>query len=256
MKYVVFVLTGFVACSFVACGDDVTRVGDNTGGSSGVIGQGGSAAQSGAPNDLSGVWSITGSLASSGAFATGTLTIGAHQLALAMNGGGTLAFSDDGAAPILTWTDPNQAQLTSIQVAHTGAPADLGAIPLELGGQWQFSNPPEPGACTATLQTGSFSASCSDVSGEPAGFPSLNSQLSATRTSALPSLFGELGGSWQIASNGGATGGCNLTLMDNQLTASCSGTASPLDGTLSFTLEGNVGSGSTNWGLEISAVRQ
>lgn len=244
-----------VALLFAACSDDITRVGENTGGSSGFSGSSGSGGSGGSVTDLSGVWTISGSVTATGTFVTGTLIIDSTELVLTIDGA-TLSIFDHGSAQGLHWTNPKRQQDTALSLSRAPAAMALGVIPFGLGGQWTASHPTEPGGCQAALAPASLIASCQGVAGEPSGVPSLNGTLSATRTAGIPSAFGELGGSWHIQSNGGEGGSCSVTLSGNQLMASCAGTDSALDGNLSFVLDGNVGSGSSSMGLEFSAVRQ
>jgi hypothetical protein len=78
----------------------------------------------------------------------------------------------------------------------------------------------------------------------------------AQRVGSARSIFGEIGGTWNMALGEGQGGGCTAVLRDTTFTASCGGTDSARDGRLTFTLREGHGSGSSEEGLEISAVRR
>lgn len=246
-------LFGGAVLAFGGCSDDVTRIGQDSGGSSGHIASGGTGG-SGAAGGLSGVWSIRGSTPFAGTLATGTLALGNGQLALSIDGA-SLVYSDGAGVQSLHFTNPKRAQDIALSVMREPNELWSGQLPLALGGGWSIFHPIEPGSCTATLSTDAFGASCAGVSGEPAGFPSLNAALSANRGSVLPSILGDLGGVWQVQSNTGANGGCSVTLSDARVDATCAGTQSALDGALWFEIAGESGSGATDRGLELTALR-
>jgi hypothetical protein len=252
MKRLVW-LFGVSALAFGGCSDDVTRIGDDPGGSSGHVSSGGTGATTGA-GGLSGVWSIQASSPFAGTLATGTLVLGAGQLALSIDGA-SLVYSDGGSVQSLHFVNPKRSQDVELSVTRVGADLSSGELPLALGGQWSVSHPFEPGSCSATLAADAFGAGCVDVGGEPAGFPSLNATLSAGRSQVLPSILGDLGGAWQVQSNGGANGTCSVTFSEARVDATCAATQSALDGTLSFELAADSGSGATDRGLELSAHR-
>lgn len=217
-------------------------------------GRGEGAAGTGVVADLTGHWNLIGSVKPTGRVVTGTLDIDTHTFVLEFDGT-VVAFSDRTGSPMLSWANPWQDQVSpTIGVTHTSAAVGLGVIPLALGGTWEFDDPQSGATCSAALSDASFLGQCFGLYGQPRGFPSLNATVVATRTSALPSSFGALGGTWQLTSDGG--GACVVTISGSSLKASCAGTHSTLDGTLDFTLGDNVGSGISNLGLELSATRQ
>jgi hypothetical protein len=222
------------------------------GGSGSTGGSGGSAAIGG--NSTTGIWDLIGSVKTTGTLVKGTLEIAPEKLVLVIDGT-TLSYQA-GPPASLTFVRPFASQNKSYVVTRTPSYVPLGLIPLDLGGSWSFTDPVGGGSCTAALSANGFSGSCSNVTGAPLALPSLNASLTANRGAPAASDFGELGGSWTAQSNGGGEGHCSASFAINEFTASCSATGTPLDGTLSFTLGAGIGSGSSNYGLEISAVRR
>ena len=130
---------------------------------------------------------------------------------------------------------------------------DFGAIPFELAGRWRLSNLLETGAaCESNLGPTEVEAFCNEV------FPPswvgylTDGRMQGTKLSDLPSMFGQLGGEWQISFNRG--GSCIAHIEHTTVGVTCTGTAH-LDGTSMLTFDGDTVSGFTSRGVEFSAYR-
>jgi hypothetical protein len=237
----------------VACAEDVTRIGDNSGGS--TVDSGGTGGL-GAASDISGTWDLYGSSRVYGWAITGTLTIDATRFLLTLDSASVNYIA--GSPPSLSYVRPFTGQDNTYTVTKTDNPVDLGVIPLDVGGTWTFTRPGDPLAhCDAQVGPGTFGGRCSNVWYAPSSLPDLNHTVSATRTTVLPSVFGELGGVWQLVSDGGSQGRCTARFEGSELIASCNSSFDAMNNsTLVFTLGDGIASGSSDEGLEISAVRR
>jgi hypothetical protein len=278
-KGVVFSVIGLSMLA-LACSDDVTRVADNRG-----------AIPPGWESDISGVWDFVGSVQDSSESLAGTLTIDRQVFILQFQEGGTLHYSAvpspslsvsgrtstyscgaggagtagaggaagaGGVAGAGAATGTGGCTMTTstyeypYQLTRDALGVSLGVIPSDAGGTWGLTDQDRSVNCAAALDPDSFAASCSYAG----GYGPFEGRLDAVRTRVLPSVFGELGGVWELASNGGRTGGCTATFSDNNFNAHCEGTGTSFDGAISFTLSENIGSGFSPEGLEILATRR
>lgn len=255
-------LIATAAVFVIACASDVTKVGDNsggatlTGGSGGADGSSGAGGNAGNANNIAGVWDIYGSVRPNGHVVTGTLTVDDAHFLLQLNSGAMLSYGGEPAT--VRFVRPFTRQDNVYTVTHTYSQVELGAImPKYVGGSWTFTHPGvSSGRCEADLRPASFNAHCVNVLYAPSHLPNLNHSLSAVRSTVLPSVFGDLGGVWQLQSDGGQGGRCTARFEGSEFTASCVGTWTEFDGALTFTLGNGVASGSSSEGLEISAVRR
>jgi hypothetical protein len=231
-----------------ACSDDVTRVADHRG-----------AIPPGWESDISGVWDFVGSVRASGESLAGSLTIDRQVFVLQFENGESVDYS---AAPgpalsigYLPDCDPDGRCYPPIDkpydLTRDSLGMSLGVIPSDAGGSWTLTDRNRSN-CGASLDPDSFAATCSYA---PYSGP-FDGRLDAVRTQVLSSVFGELGGVWELVCNSGRCGRCTATFSDNNFNAHCEGTGSFFDGAISFTLFENVGTGFSPEGLEISAARR
>lgn len=129
----------------------------------------------------------------------------------------------------------------------------LGALPFDLAGRWRLGNLVETGsACESTLKPLEFDAHCNDVRA-PGWIGDLaDGRISGTKRVELASMFGQLGGQWELVFSRG--GSCTAHIEHTTLGITCQGTGR-LDGASMITINGNTASGFTSRGIEFSAVR-
>ena len=121
---------------------------------------------------------------------------------------------------------------------------------------WTFtgSEPSTPTHCQAQIAAPTLTAGCVGTSDFPEPFPdSLNGSITGTRTQTLPSLFGDLGGTWHVTD--GASGTCDATFHGNTFSVLCAN-AGVFTGEATLTFCDGVASGSTSDSIEFSALRQ
>ena len=221
------------------------------GASSGASGSGGtsSGGSSGFPagSTLSGTWDVVVS--------KGTSTPQTATLAISNS---TFLFDASGFHLNLNVATPDvtYAYRTSngaLTATHTPGALSLGALPLSVGGSWNLAG---QGAerCTGDAHSDSLSTSCTgvgapfDILMPPAGG---TGTTTAQRRSSLPSMFGDLGGSWNVVTPRAV---CDVTFQDNLFSASCSQNNG--QGTVDLTFTDGLASGKTSQGAELSAKRR
>jgi hypothetical protein len=208
-----------------------------------------------APTSIAGTWDVQGSRMSDKPLSA-TLLIDASHFTFAVANGASLTFSSAGNANSLVWlTSPHDAPV-NILTTHANAALSQGIIPPPLGGTWTFagSAPGDPARCQAQIGAPTFTAGCVGTSGFPEPFPySLDGTITATRTQTLPSVFGDLGGTWHLTDQ--ATGTCDASFRGNTLSVVCAD-ANVFTGEASLTFCDGVAAGSTSAGIEFSALRQ
>jgi hypothetical protein len=225
----------------------------------------------GSVTTLAGTWDITGSSAGSTSqqvsvtLDTNLLTITADRT--------TLTFSRLGS----TWTVQvmGDSSTGSTTVDQQVAPLNSGAIPIALGGAWSLS-PPDAGiSCYGTFGTsiqsactgvdfGSSSSNgicfrapdastsvCPDASASTA--PHFTGNFTGRLVQAETSIFGDLGGQWDLVDTGGAH--CTAELSGARATINCIGFGND---TFTFTVafDGAMLSGTTVNGIEFSGIRR
>jgi hypothetical protein len=151
-----------------------------------------------------------------------------------------LAYSRIGSVLSLSWIDGGQNP--SLYAERTAAAFDPGQLELDVGGQWRFTEAGADGWCDATLVPASASMVCQNG---PTATP--EQIFTLTRAEQRASIFGDLGGVWNITV-GGET--CTATLEGQTARASCS-----TEGSAEVTFSGNMASGSTSEGIEFSGQR-
>jgi len=129
---------------------------------------------------------------------------------------------------------------------------DLGILPLPLAGVLHFSDTSSGEGCDSDLRAGSFTMSCTANARGAGDLHFSNTDASATRSEALPSVFGDLGGRWSYQ-NGSAS--CSVTFENNTITADCTD-AGDFTGAATVTVDGDRISGSTDAGIEFTAQRR
>jgi hypothetical protein len=220
-----------------ACSDDVTlrTVGDNR--------------QPDDVSDITGTWDLMGSVSDIGESVTGTLTISREVFILEL--GSVFVDYSPATAPGLV-VSPGAGGVRAYNVTHAAGDAiDLGVIPMRIGGEWDADETTGIEECRAFAEGGVIGGGCRSFGG---GW-----QYGAFRAEQLersPSIFGDLGGTWNVLNAYEMTGGCTAILRDTTFTAHCSGTGPRSDGKITFTMQDGFGTGSSDKGLEVSAVRR
>lgn len=201
---------------------------------------------------LAGTWDVTSSFTGNpSSTRAGTLTIGKDEF-VASWPRRSLAFHRTGDTMTLTWT--TEVDTRNLTVKRSAAALDLGALPLDLGGSWTFTDPTNgPGSCNATAGGTSFSGACNGLNVYWPQ-PDMNSSANGTRTEARTSIFGDLGGVWSLTTASGAK--CDATFEGSVATLSCAGTSSVLHGSITITFGDGVASGTTSRGVEFAAHRR
>jgi hypothetical protein len=210
----------------------------------GVADSGGACAT---PTTIAGTWDVQGSQTNSTP-TTATLVIDASHFTFAVTRGDSLTFTAQGNAMTLIWQGDNGA--LPITTTHTAAALQQGIIPLGLGGSWAFAS--QSSNCQATIGVPQFTAACTNVYDLPSPLPGeLNGSITGQRTSTLSSVFGDLGGVWQMtADTAGVVG--HATFSGNTLSVAWSG-APWGSSTASVVFCDGIASGSTSAGVEFSA---
>lgn len=232
---------------------------------------GGSAGTSGAGQgckDLSGTWDLMAAPPGH-APGTGVIVLGANVSSIAILTTGTPGFGGDK----LEYTAQGTKQVTwqqggstprVIMVENTPATVHGGSLPIAVGGQWKFSTSHE--TCMVNVAADLVTASCLGVGPYDDAIYSYDDiplyvptgvngrAYSATRTAALPSSFGDLGGQWSTRS-GNTDHVCTVTLEGGTFTSACN--FDRFNGTTTLTIGADcVASGTTQDGVELSARRR
>src|SRR6185295_2715381 len=107
-----------------------------------------------------------------------------------------------------------------------------GVIPFPLFGDWTLGSIPAE-SCTASVHADTLTASCGPYVGESPRWapPVAGENLTATRTEPRASIFGDLGGTWQVTTSENAT--CVVTIQGSDVDCECHG-AGMATGTLHF----------------------
>jgi hypothetical protein len=204
---------------------------------------------------IRGTWDVIGSSLSSSATASFSVTLEPNLFAVTAEGDvlrATLAASD---ADIEFNYGSRDDQMHAVRLPSTGA--NLGAVPVNFSGDWTFENTPDNGAqCSWSLSTDSVSGNCVDVQFAPRWAPDPDTgSMTGSRTRAAASIFGDLGGEWQLSFSEGAS--LTATFEGNTMTLNAVGQWSD-DHVRSFSLtfDGDTAYGSGNDGLEFSAQRR
>jgi hypothetical protein len=130
---------------------------------------------------------------------------------------------------------------------------DLGILPLPLSGGLHFSSAGGDGSCDTSLQAESFAMTCTGGIRAGRDLPRLdNADAGATKTSNLPSVFGDVGGRWSYQDEKTT---CSVTLEGNTIAVDCTGDRT-YTGNATLTVDGDRISGSTNGGIEFTAQRR
>ncbi len=235
--------------------------GSGSGGSSGSSSSGGSSGSGsgGGSNDLTGTWDLLAT-SQGGGTTSGTLVLGASTFNLDIpSTGSSLAYSASGSVLTVLWTLDGSA--TSIATTRAAAAMNLGIIPEDVGGTWSFSSSAGGSdSCTVSLAASQVSGACNGYVPNwpyplPAPLPGVH--YTATRTGQLNSVFGDLGGTWQVSDGQGGPGACTVTFQGSTFSSSCNGATDALGGTVQLTFSGTtMASGTTGNGIELSAQKQ
>jgi hypothetical protein len=243
-----------MGCTFLvsACSDDIKTVGDNTDGP-----------QTWDVRDITGTWDLTGSVSDIGESVTGTLTIEPEVFSLEL-GSVFVHYSPDSAPELQVRPSRGDAygqgqareqegrEVSNFDVTReTNEPIDLGVIPLRIGGRWYAEEMSGKEECQAFARRGTIAGACQPIlSGWDYG------AFAAEQLERSSSIFGDLGGTWNVHNYFFMTGGCTAILRGTTFIAQCAGTGESTDGKITFTMQDGFGSGSSDEGLEISAVRR
>lgn len=199
------------------------------------------------PRDLTGVWDLV-MITGSEPFTTKTIEVSKQSL--------TIRTRDE----LIMDRTP-----TGFDGTYSGKPVraavsaagslDLGIIPLPLSGAWYLENIPDDGPyCTYRLESGRFRGHCSPDAGKLRHLPDLaDASVTAEQYRVVQSVFGALGGSWELTLRDGA--GCVVELLGSAIRIFCNDTRG-FDGTVNLVLEGESLSGQTSGGIEFTAQRR
>jgi hypothetical protein len=161
-----------------------------------------------------------------------------------------LAFKVTGGTMSLVWREPTPVPIT---VAQTTSALDVGVLPLAVGGDWLFSSADSTQSCKASVRAAALTASCNGVQATPLG--ALSGTMIGERTTSLPSLFGDLGGVWHLASGRGSI---DVTVSRNEFKVVSNGLGNlsghPL--TLDVKICNGTLTGTTSDGAELAGTRQ
>ncbi|HEX8791045.1 MAG TPA: hypothetical protein VF765_08825 [Polyangiaceae bacterium] len=229
-----------------------------SGGSSGGSGGSSGSSSGGGTNDLTGTWDLVAT-SPSGGTTSGTLLLGASTFSLDIpSTGSSLAYSANGSTLTVLWTLDGTAD--PIDATRAAAAMNLGIIPDDVGGTWSFSSAGSAETCTATLAPSQVSGSCNAYLygwPNPLPVPIPGVTYTAARTQQLSSVFGDLGGTWQVMDNQGGPGSCTATFQGSTFSASCNDATDAFGGTVQLTFNGTtMASGMTGNGIELSAQKQ
>lgn len=193
----------------------------------------------GSSETITGVWDLMGG---AGLPTKGVLSIDATSLTVSMDRYTFTMHVEDTKATI-NWQ--SNSGLTTITGSRIPANLNTGAFPLALGGDWMLSSAGSSGSCVSSLRNGLVDGNCSGVGSTPV--LSLNNHATLTRTAALDSRFGDLGGEWTLLA---ASKRCGVTISGSTIRATCGAN----DGfTLNFA--DNLVSGRLDSGTELAARR-
>jgi hypothetical protein len=132
-------------------------------------------------------------------------------------------------------------------------PGNAGIIPLPIFGDWDAHAANTPG-CTISAKPDLATASCTKVGALPDWMERTGvATLQATRTRALASEFGDLGGEWTFTTAVGAS--CSIRVEGSTISADCTNAGSAT-GNGSIVFEGDSAHGSTSAGIEFTAQRR
>lgn len=136
-----------------------------------------------------------------------------------------------------------------------GADLDLGALPLPVGGDFRLEDISSAlDWCDYTLTASSFSGDCTEGVYDPPDLPDLGGAVvTAVRLKALASVFGDLGGEWEVETGEGAR--CKVLLDGASLELSCQD-ARAYSGSVRMVFSRDSLSGSTDRGIEFAAQRR
>ncbi len=260
-----FLLLSTLLCSVCACGGSASNSSSGSSSSGGTTQAAGPVDPVRLPNgqvvanvlcgddsavSASGTWDalVSGSGGSEG---SAVITVDGSNFVVATKES-TLAFSVNGGAMTLTWTDGAKAPAAT-NVTRAASAVDLGVIPLAMGGQWTFAGTTASDTCTASFTGGGFNASCVNAA---MAIGRIDGALSGIRQQEKSSIFGALGGVWRLVSEGGS-GSIDATISGNVLTVvenRASSTGSPDWFTMKMC--NAAASGKTSDGVEIAATRR
>lgn len=246
-------LTLALALMTAACGGSSTNGTSSGGGSSSGASSGGASSGSFPAKSLAGTWDI---VVGSGARAdgTGTITIGNNTFLFDVQGF-HLNINVANAAPDVTYTYAAGSSTYNgpLTATHTPGSMSLGVLPLSIGGVWVFAGQSQE-RCNGEGRPDSVSINCTGIGSplEPLrGTGGAAGITTAQRRSQLSSIFGDLGGAWNVVTPKAT---CDVTFQDNLFSASC--TQGGSQGSVNLTFNEGLASGKTSGGAELSAKRR
>jgi hypothetical protein len=204
--------------------------------------------------NLAGTWDLIAAGPGRG-LASGVLVLGRDTFSLTV-AGTTLTYSLAGQQAV--WNGGAGPHPVAIQ--NTPGSVFAGSLPLSVGGLWIFN-----GRCELAVAPGLVTGQCRAVADSQVGGsdwpgsvpnPLTNRHYVATRTVALPSRFGDLGGQWQASADRGSAARCQATVSGNQVTFDCHD-AEDFNGVTRLTIGNDcMASGTSSSGLQLSARRR
>jgi hypothetical protein len=194
---------------------------------------------------LVGTWEIIEAGATS---PTGVITVGESALDVQFENA-HLSYKNEGGVLSVSWDGPRTVGAQPVTATHAPQALNTGALGLALGGSWTFdANDGSGESCSATVSATTFMAECNGVV-PPSQLPRADGTVAGMRAEARASIFGDLGGVWNVKT---PNGNCIVAFVDNHFTVDCE--ADPtLGGTAEMTFCDNLASGSTSDGVEFSA---
>jgi hypothetical protein len=223
-------------------------------------GDGGTGGTVGCDKDLTGTWDLYTTSLATGSM-DGVLIVGSNGFNISTRGD-QLIYTTQGTMSA-TWK--TSEDMRAITVKNTPATLNGGSIPLALGGVWTLAVGSE--TCTLDVAKDAVKGKCKnsqtddrDVAGYdwPDNIPSPANGVNylISRTSTLPSQFGDFGGQWTATPDDGNGQSCIVKLDGNSITTNCQ-TDNEFNGVMHLTIGSDcVASGTTPSGLEVSARRR
>jgi hypothetical protein len=207
---------------------------------------------SGSDSSLAGAWDVVGTRLGDSPV-SGKLIVDAERLTLVFGSSSFAALRDGDKFALVAGF--GSTAIASTARNKTGPSANLGAVPLNVSGSWYIIDRSDSSTnlCAWSLGVDSAQGDCLDVGTLPSwvGSPA-NASASAERKLAAPSIFGDLGGEWQVLLSTGGT--CTAKFEGSKVSGACSG-AGKFNGSFQLEFSGGIASGSTDRGLELSAKR-
>jgi hypothetical protein len=253
--------SGRFPAALLAVGLAACSSGGGGGGGMGGTGNGGSSGTGGfvaTGSSLAGIWDGTGTRDGENP-ASVTITIDADRLVIE-HPSAVLRAVRAGDHFDVEWqlSDVGGVTTTSFRAVHTPSVKSSGALPLSPYGEWRLDEPIADPAYGCELSVDDVAMGECKRTGTPdllpVWFPNPQNELvTAQQIMKQPSIFGDLGGKWQVNQPVGKL--CTFDLTANTIDITCGGSKMTA-GSLHVDVNGDVISGFTNRGIEFTAQRR